>query len=104
MPETDIATAKPSLQGPLVPARVQVLSNTWKSSPLPTRINFHVGHQENHCGKLQVRAVATLKPKFPKQDGTAIRHNLEVIQALHQISSALWRPETRMMKWTRGKS
>ncbi|KAE8722909.1 peroxisome bioproteinsis protein 2 [Hibiscus syriacus] len=71
MPETDIATAKPSLQSPLVPVRVQVLSNQWKSSPFPRRSNFHLGHQESHCGKLQVRAVATLEPKcsIPKQDG-----------------------------------
>ncbi|KAK8524720.1 hypothetical protein V6N13_015732 [Hibiscus sabdariffa] len=71
MPLLDIATAKPSLQSPLVPVRVQVSSNAWKSSPLHTRINFHVGHQENHCGKLQVRAVVTLEPKcsLPKQDG-----------------------------------
>ncbi|XP_039009226.1 protein SON-like [Hibiscus syriacus] len=72
----DIATAKPSLQGPLVPVRVQVLSNTWKSSPLPTRIKVHVGHQENHCGKLQIRAVATLKPKCPKQDGHSNKSQL----------------------------
>ncbi|KAL4386116.1 hypothetical protein GQ457_09G004780 [Hibiscus cannabinus] len=71
MPLLDIATAKPSLQSPLVPVRVQVLSNAWKSSPLHTWINFHVGHQEKHCGKLQVRAVVTLEPKcsLPKQDG-----------------------------------
>ncbi|KAK8664474.1 hypothetical protein V6N13_084263 [Hibiscus sabdariffa] len=71
MPLLDIATAKPSLQSPLVPVRVQVLSKAWKSSPLHTWINFHVGYQENHCGKLQVRAVVTLEPKcsLPKQDG-----------------------------------
>ncbi|KAE8707983.1 peroxisome bioproteinsis protein 2 [Hibiscus syriacus] len=64
-------TAKPSLQSPVVPVSVQVLSNPWKSSPIHWRINFHLGHQESHCGKLQVRAVATLKPKcsIPKQDG-----------------------------------
>ncbi|TYH48285.1 hypothetical protein ES332_D10G057600v1 [Gossypium tomentosum] len=74
-PETDIATAQPSLQSPLVPVRAQtlihaqVLSNPWKSSPLPSRISFHVGHLENHSGKLQVKAVATLEPKcsVPKQ-------------------------------------
>nr|KJB70032.1 hypothetical protein B456_011G054500 [Gossypium raimondii] len=74
-PETDIATAQPSLQSPLVPVRAQtlihaqVLSNPWKSCPLPSRISFHVGHLENHSGKLQVKAVATLEPKcsVPKQ-------------------------------------
>ncbi|XP_039012520.1 uncharacterized protein LOC120141805 [Hibiscus syriacus] len=67
----DIATAKPSLQSPLVPVRVQVLSNQWKSSPFLKRSNFHLGYQESHCGKLQVRAVATFEPKclIPKQDG-----------------------------------
>ncbi|GMI77828.1 hypothetical protein like AT1G53800 [Hibiscus trionum] len=67
----DIATAKPYLQNPLVPVRVQVLLNPWKSSPLPRRISFHLGHQVSRCGKLQVRAVATLEPKcsVPKQDG-----------------------------------
>ncbi|KAB2007774.1 hypothetical protein ES319_D10G053900v1 [Gossypium barbadense] len=55
----DIATAQPSLQSPLVPVRAQtlihaqVLSNPWKSCPLPSRISFHVGHLENHSGKLQ---------------------------------------------------
>ncbi|XVE51771.1 hypothetical protein DITRI_Ditri02bG0067700 [Diplodiscus trichospermus] len=49
----------------------QVLSNPWKSSQLPTRINFHVGHQESQGGNLQIRAVATLEPKcsVPKEDG-----------------------------------
>lgn len=76
---TDIATAQPSLQSHLVPLRAQtliqgqVLSNPWKSSQLPTRLNFHVGHLETltQGGKLQIRAVATLEPKcsVPKEDG-----------------------------------
>ncbi|XP_007024787.2 PREDICTED: uncharacterized protein LOC18596322 [Theobroma cacao] len=79
MPLLDIATAQPSLQSHLVPLRAQtliqgqVLSNPWKSSQLPTRLNFHVGHLETltQGGKLQIRAVATLEPKcsVPKEDG-----------------------------------
>ncbi|XP_021294302.1 uncharacterized protein LOC110424123 [Herrania umbratica] len=79
MPLLDIATAQPSLQSHLVPLRAQTLihgqflSNPWKSSQLPTRLNFHVGHLETltQGGKLQIRAVATLEPKcsVPKEDG-----------------------------------
>ncbi|TYH16896.1 hypothetical protein ES288_A05G151200v1 [Gossypium darwinii] len=76
MPLLDIASAQPSLQGPLVPVRVQtlfygqLLSNPWKSSKLPKRVNFSVGHLENPSGRLQIRAVATLEPKcsVPKED------------------------------------
>ncbi|XP_022714553.1 uncharacterized protein LOC111274189, partial [Durio zibethinus] len=78
----NIATAQPSLQSHQVPVRVQtlvhgqVLSNPWKSSQLPRRVNFRVGHLESQGGKLQIRAVATLEPKcsVPKQDG----HNKSV--------------------------
>ncbi|OMO70524.1 Intron-encoded nuclease 2 [Corchorus capsularis] len=80
MPLLDIATAQPSLQSQLIPLRSQtfihgqVLPNPWKSSQLPTRVNFHVGHLEtlSKGGKLQIRAVATtLEPKclVPKEDG-----------------------------------
>ncbi|XWS19985.1 hypothetical protein CRYUN_Cryun31cG0062800 [Craigia yunnanensis] len=76
MPLLDIATSQPSLKSPLVPVRVQtlihgqVLSNPWKSSQLPTRINFHVGHLESQGGKLRIRAVTTLEPQcsVPKED------------------------------------
>ncbi|KAK8524898.1 hypothetical protein V6N13_015895 [Hibiscus sabdariffa] len=69
MPLLDIARAQPSLQSPLVSARAQtlihgqLLSNPWKSSTLPKRVNFHVGQLENPSGRLQIRAVATLEPK-----------------------------------------
>ncbi|KAK8641932.1 hypothetical protein V6N13_011300 [Hibiscus sabdariffa] len=69
MPLLDIARAQPSLQSPLVSARAQILihgqllSNPWKSSTLPKRVNFHVGQLENPSGRLQIRAVATLEPK-----------------------------------------
>ncbi|GMI91709.1 hypothetical protein like AT1G53800 [Hibiscus trionum] len=76
MPLLDIASAQPSLQSPLVPVRAQtfihaqLLSNPWKSSKLPKRVNFHVGQLENPSGILQIRAVATLEPKcsVPKED------------------------------------
>ncbi|KAK8646018.1 hypothetical protein V6N13_119819 [Hibiscus sabdariffa] len=69
MPLLDIARAQPSLQSPLVSVRAQTLihgqrlSNPWKSSTLPKRVNFHVGQPENPSAKLQIRAVATLEPK-----------------------------------------
>ncbi|XP_022723711.1 uncharacterized protein LOC111280506 isoform X2 [Durio zibethinus] len=77
MPLLDIATAQPSLQSPLVPVRVQtfihgqVLSNPWKSSQFPKKVNFHVGHRDSQGGKLQIRAVATLEPNcsVPKEYG-----------------------------------
>ncbi|KAL4333070.1 hypothetical protein GQ457_07G030690 [Hibiscus cannabinus] len=69
MPLLDIAHAQPSLQSPLVSVRTQTLihgqrlSNPWKSSTLPKRVNFHVGQLENLSARLQIRAVVTLEPK-----------------------------------------